>query len=682
MESPAQVAIQPSSFKPLGTAEEGPKRARNPRRWAAITTALIFVSIMLFLLTARSLQIIVQAHGDAGISISGGLYLPFGDRYLLRPGEYLITATAPGYHPLTSNLTVTKQDSQTMELVLRPLPGKLFVDSSPPGAKLFIDGEEVGETPIKALSAEAGQHTVLLQAPRHLPLEQTLLITGRSIEQQLSVALEPAWADVSIASLPVGAAILVDGEEVGSTPAIVEIIQGERQLSLQKRGFSSWHQSVTISAGEAQKLGEITLQPASGVLYLSSTPSGANVTVDEAFRGRTPVTLDLKPNLNHKLAVFKPGYRPHRSQLQLAAGSSTEQTVKLVAELGQVRFNLSPETARLVVNGQPRGNGSQTLALPASEHTVEVSLEGHASVRRQVTPRPGLEQVVTIALQTKQAAKLARIQPEITTSLGQTLLLFTPGKFTMGTSRREPGRRANEVLHSVALSRMFYLQTTEVTNAQFRLFQSKHSSGQIEGNSLNREHQPVVRISWHQAALFCNWLSQREGLPTFYSEANGIVTGHKPSATGYRLATEAEWAWAARMDKGTLRKFTWGDSFPPTTAVENYADNTSAYVTGRVLNGYKDGHVASAAVASFPATHNGLYDIGGNVAEWVHDVYSIPPPNGATRVDPTGSQSGDNYVIRGASWAHSKIGELRLSYRDYGEAGRDDVGFRIARYAE
>ena len=47
-----------------------------------------------------------------------------------------------------------------------------------------------------------------------------------------------------------------------------------------------------------------------------------------------------------------------------------------------------------------------------------------------------------------------------------------------------------------------------------------------------------------------------------------------------------------------------------------------------------------------------------------------------------GSQSGDNYVIRGASWAHSKIAELRLSYRDYGQAGRDDVGFRLARYAE
>ena len=87
-------------------------------------------------------------------------------------------------------------------------------------------------------------------------------------------------------------------------------------------------------------------------------------------------------------------------------------------------------------------------------------------------------------------------------------------------------------------------------------------------------------------------------------------------------------------------------------------------------------------MASFGPNHRGLFDLGGNVAEWVHDIYGIPSANGTTEVDPLGAQTGDNYVIRGASWAHSKITELRLSYRDYGQAGRDDVGFRLARYAE
>ena len=189
-------------------------------------------------------------------------------------------------------------------------------------------------------------------------------------------------------------------------------------------------------------------------------------------------------------------------------------------------------------------------------------------------------------------------------------------------------------------------------------------------------------MSWQQAASFCNWLSKREGLPPFYRETNGIITGYNRSATGYRLPSEAEWAWAARSRGETLLKFPWGDNFPPSAAVENYADSSSAFVTGRVLSGYKDGHVVSAPVASFPASNRGLYDLGGNVAEWVHDVYTIPSANGTLQTDPLGGQNGDNYVIRGASWSHSRISELRLSYRDYGQAGRDDVGFRIARYAE
>jgi formylglycine-generating enzyme required for sulfatase activity len=252
----------------------------------------------------------------------------------------------------------------------------------------------------------------------------------------------------------------------------------------------------------------------------------------------------------------------------------------------------------------------------------------------------------------------------------------------MGASRREPGRRANEVLHPVALRRMFYLQTTEVTNAQFRQFQPSHNSGQIEGNSLNQEHQPAVQVSWQQAAAFCNWLSEREGLPAFYRQSNGIVTGYNSSATGYRLPSEAEWAWAARANGDKLLLFPWGDTFPPTVVAENYADDTSAYVTGRVLNGYKDGYVVSAPVASLKPNQHGLYDMGGNVSEWVHDVYTIPSANGATQEDPLGGQSGDNYTIRGAAWTHAKLSELRLTYRDYGQAGRDDVGFRLARYAE
>ena len=373
--------------------------------------------------------------------------------------------------------------------------------------------------------------------------------------------------------------------------------------------------------------------------------------------------------------------------LALARGDTAERGVTLSPELGEVRFVIEPPDANILVNGQAVGTGNQTLDLPAVAQRIEITLPGYATFKTEVLPKPGLPQQVRVTLLTEAAARKAAMKPSITTPLGQTLALVDPSvesqnTFTMGASRRDPGRRANEVEHPVELRRAFYIASTETTNAQFRQFEATHDSGLIESHSLDRDHQPVAGISWQQAASFCNWLSRLEGLPPFYRENQGIVIGFNPSSTGYRLPSEAEWAFAARVEGDQLRRFAWGDEFPPTEVVTNVADNTSALVTGRILNGYTDQFVVSAPVGSFPPNHRGLHDMGGNVAEWVHDGYLIPSANAELEIDPLGAQRGDNYTIRGGSWALSRLSELRLTFRDYGERGRDDLGFRIARYAE
>jgi len=686
------AVIQPSAFQPLGSAEPKPPRKPNKLRWLLAACALCFTLIMLFLFSARSLQVVVTAQTPADVSIDG-LALPFGNRFLLRPGNYTVRASAEGYHPLETPVSVDERDSQTLQLELKLLPGLVSIDSTPPGASVQIDGVDVGKTPLRDLSVEAGARTVALALERYLPLTQPLEVTGRSVRQQLELALAPGWADVTIDSKPAGASILVDGEALGTTPATLPLMGGERQLILQLPAYADAQQALLVTPGKPLQLKTIELQPAPGVLQLTSVPSGANVTLDGEFHGQTPMDLEVSPGKVHRLAVFKPGYRRYNGTVELPAAGQDSRSVTLSAELGEVRFKISPANAVLKINGKVRGTGSQTLSLPAFEHLVEISLPGHTTVSRRVTPRPGLQQLVEANLTgAQEAARPAGKPPgnkaEITTALGQTLLLFKPADspladFTMGASRREPGRRANEVMYPVSLRRPFYLQTTEVTNAQFRQYQSGHNSGQVDGNSLNRDQQPAVQVSWQQAASFANWLSKREGLPQFYKESNGIITGYHPAATGYRLPSEAEWAWAARASGANLLKFPWGDAFPPpANSLENYADESSARVTGRALAGYNDTAVVSAPVGSYKPNQNRLYDMGGNVAEWVHDVYRIPPANGATELDPLGSQGGDNYALRGASWSHSKIGELRLSYRDYGQAGRDDVGFRLARYAE
>jgi formylglycine-generating enzyme required for sulfatase activity len=332
-------------------------------------------------------------------------------------------------------------------------------------------------------------------------------------------------------------------------------------------------------------------------------------------------------------------------------------------------------------SGKHRGGANQTIRLPTVAHTVEIRKEGYAGYSTRITPRNGLTQEVKVRLLTVEEARLAALKPNITTRLGQELVLLEPGNFAMGASRRQPGRRANETLRDITMQRLFYLATKEVTNAQFKPFATGHTSGEFQEHDLSKEDQPVVRVSWDEAALYCNWLSDQETLPRFYLTEFGKVTGINPAATGYRLPTEAEWAWSVRrVDADPPVRFPWGASLPPPDRHGNYADRSAAHLVGRIVFGFNDNHIVSAPVGTFGANLAGLYDMSGNVSEWTNDFYEIP--DAATAADPLGPEKGEYHVIRGSSWMHGTITELRISFRDYGLDGRQDLGFRLARFAE
>ena len=635
-----------------------------------------------FVLTARSVFVEV-APITAEIEISGGLHVRLGQRYLIRTGTYDIRLTNEGYHDTNTLLLVNNEQAQTHPFEMRKLPGIVSITTMElNGARVQIDGVDIGVTPLIDVSVEPGRHQMTISLDRHLDYGETIEIEGREVEQYYQASLEPAWAVISLSTTPTGADVLLDGAAIGITPINAEILQGRRDLTLKLPGHKAWQEDFDVIAGEDFTLPMVELEPADGLVFIRSNPSGASVTIGGEYQGLTPLEVALPPDQNHELTFFHTGYHSNKTTIRTQPNQERELNISLDPELASVRVIAQPEDSELYVNGEFRGLANQTIELMAANQQIEIRKEGFVPYITEFTSRPGLDQAIRVSLKSLEQARLDQIKPIITTAVGQDLKLFYPGAFTMGASRREAGRRPNENLRDIQLERAFYMAFNEVTNADYRQFNTDHSSGTVSGVTLNNETQPVVQVSWAQAAAYCNWLSEQEGLPLFYEIEGEDIISFNPESTGYRMPSEAEWAWVARTNgSGNTLKYPWGDQLPPPENAGNFADITAQNYLGEIMFNYNDNYFASAPVASFDSNHYAMYDMAGNVSEWVHDYYGAVGAIGV-EIDPLGPKLGQFHTIRGSSWAHGAVTEMRLSFRDFGEEPRDYVGFRVARYLE
>ena len=681
-----EVAVEPIAFRP-GMSESARDADARPRRTRVMVGTAFGVLLLLgwFAFTAKSVQLVTVPQADE-IDMPGTVFkFRIGDRYLLRSGSHRVVAHRAGYHELDLVIEVGQSPAQTVEIELAKLPGIIMFTTEPDvAADVQIDGESVGTAPLIEVEVEPGRHRVEFVAERYLSEVLELDVTGEGQQQQLSVELTPNWAPVSLSSRPAGAQVLVDGMPVGTTPAELEVEAGERQLELRLPGHNAWREAITVLADQPVDLPEVTMVQADGRVELVTDPVGAAVSVNGEFQGSTPMTLRLRPGRAHAIAVSKPGYATATQELSVAADSGRRLDISLVGQYGVIDVVSDPPAAEIHVDGEPGGVTPAQLNLLAVPHELEVRLAGHASQSTTVTPRTGFPQRWETALVAENATTGAGYPRVVHTGLDQELRLVLPGEFTMGSSRREQGRRSNEALRTVRLTEGFYLGVKEVSNAEFRQFDPEHDSGSFSGESLDGDEQPVVRITWEQVAQFMNWLSIRDSLQPVYEEGNGAWRAVRPLRSGYRLPTEAEWAWAARFaSREEPLTFAWGPALPPPDRVGNFADISARQLLPTTLVTYNDGYSVSAPSGSFAANPLGIFDLGGNVSEWVQDYYEVGRTETEEVIeDPLGPEDGRFRVVRGPSWRGATVTDLRMASRNFNIDGDEWIGFRIARNLE
>jgi formylglycine-generating enzyme required for sulfatase activity len=674
-----------------------------PWRRAGIAAGLVLLAALAgYLFTSVPVQVDIDPAPQRLAFEGGWPGLGYGANRLVRPGKYTLIAEHQGYEPLRVPIEIARDGKRQFRFSLQPLPGRLRIEL-PVAGQVSIDGKRAGKAPGEFKLA-GGPHKILIDTERYLDFATDLEIEDKDVLQRLAPRLVPGWAMVSITSEPAGAAALVGGNPRGTTPVKLELMGGNHRLELRRAGFKNWVSDIQVKPNEPMTIGPVRLGIPDGRLAVRSSPAGANVTIGGVYRGRTPLEVDVRPDVTQAVAVSREGYEPAGRDVSVASGARESIDVSLKAILGEVIVRATPADAELFVDGRSRGAASQTLRLPATAHAIEIRKPGYVTHKATVTPRSGLPQNIEVTLLEGVAAPApaataaagegaapgstaapvtVALVPTLTSRTGQQLKLVPAGSYTMGSPRREAGRRANEAQRPVNLQRRFYMSTHEVTNADFKQFRPDHRSGFLAQNTLELDRQPVVSVSWQDAAAYCNWLSAEAGLTPAYEKRGDRLAAVVPVTNGFRLPTEAEWEWVARSaGGGGLRKYPWGESLPVPPGSGNFADRRAQPIVPQVLLDLDDGFVVSAPVGGFAPNAFGFFDMGGNVAEWTHDLYTVQPPASAAAVDPVATGEGSQYVLRGSSWKHSSVTELRLSFRDYGTGKRNDLGFRIARYAQ
>lgn len=268
-------------------------------------------------------------------------------------------------------------------------------------------------------------------------------------------------------------------------------------------------------------------------------------------------------------------------------------------------------------------------------------------------------------------------------------VLLSAGNFQMGSNQ---GYNDNKPVHTVTLTKAFYICDHEVTQAEYESVMGEGSNpsnfktGAAEGEV--QENRPVEFVSWYMAIVYCNKRSIKEGLTPCYTisgKTDPADWGAFPTlsdetwnkaecnwnANGYRLPTEAEWEYAARAGDATVDSFTWSGTNAETSLGEyawylSNADSKTHEVKKKSENANK------------------LYDMTGNVWEWCWDWW---PASGAysadEATDPHGDSSGSLRVLRGGGY-NNDAGSCAVSCRDRSSPNslRNSFGFRVCRNAK
>jgi len=264
----------------------------------------------------------------------------------------------------------------------------LDLRTSPPGARIEVNGRHQGDSPIK-LKLDPGEHLVVANREGFLETRATARV-GSEGATRLDLPLRPLYGLVLVESFPTEADVLLDGSFRGKTPVLMtDVTGGNHKLSVKKDGYETRLTDLTID-NRQPRLVALELRSLLTAIKVTSVPDKARVLIDGSFVGESPLSKQDILAGKHKVRIEMDGYEPYEQEVEVAGKEEYHVNALLQEKYASIKLDTDPLGGEVFLNNEPRGKAPVLLdKLHDGDYTIKVTKRGFPDVERKVTLKKG-----------------------------------------------------------------------------------------------------------------------------------------------------------------------------------------------------------------------------------------------------------------------------------------------------
>jgi PKD repeat protein len=301
--------------------------------------------------------------------------------------------------------------------------GSIYVQSSPAGATVYLDGALKSPlTPMTITDVTAGSYTIRVTKAGYTEKSQAVVVNeGLTSTVTLTLTQSQSGGGLSVTTVPSGATVYVDGTVKGVTPLTnVQLTTGQHSLRMVMTGYVDYDATFTITTGQTTPL-TLTLVPSTnpsgkGSLQISSTPSDAAIYIDGVLQGPTPKTISGLSAGSHAVRVTKTGYVDYSAPITVIGGQTLPLKLNLVPRtqptgstspttpsqpggVGTIAVESNPPGANVYLDGKPSGTTPVTIPdVNAGSHTILLTMQGYSDASKSIDVAAGSQNQVSMDL--------------------------------------------------------------------------------------------------------------------------------------------------------------------------------------------------------------------------------------------------------------------------------------------